>query len=299
MAVRIGINPNTWTLDDVPALKHFTPLEQCLAEARAAGYAGIEMGGIFPRTGAELKPLMARHGLALISGWYDGRIRDRSPAAELEAARPHLELLKEMGCRGVVYADVSGGNFGDPASPLSARPRLAADEWPAYGAKVTALAEAMADFGVPMGFHHHIGTVVESDAEVDLLMAHTGAAVGLLLDTGHSLLAGGDPLALARRHAPRVVHFHGKDVRRPVLDAVLREDRSFIRAVLDGVFTVPGDGCIDYVAILGLLREAGYRGWLVVEAEQDLKLAHPMTYARLGFDHLTRLATAAGFAIAG
>ncbi|MET1028225.1 MAG: myo-inosose-2 dehydratase [Dongiaceae bacterium] len=298
MSIRIGINPITWTNDDMPELGGDTPLDVCLAEAKEAGYAGIEMGGKFPRTSSELKPIMQRHHLALISGWYDGRIRDRTPAAELEAATPHLQLLKDMGCRYVVYADTSGGSHGGLETPISQRPKLAAADWPAYGSKVTKLAELMAEFGVRMAFHHHMGTVVETDQEVDLLMQHTGPAVGLLFDTGHSIFAGGDPAALARRHAKRIVHVHCKDSRKPVLDAAKRRDQSFMGAVLDGIFTVPGDGFLDYGTILKILADAGYEGWLVVEAEQDPKKAHPLTYAKMGFQNLSRLAREAGFAVA-
>lgn len=298
MSVRIGINPITWTNDDMPELGGDTPLDVCLAEAKQAGYAGIEMGGKFPRNSAELRPIMQRHGLALISGWYDGRIRDRTSAEEMAAATPHLQLLKDMGCSYVVYADTSGGSHGGFDTPISARPKLGASDWPAYGRKVTDLADMMAKSGIKMAFHHHMGTVVETDHEVDLLMQHTGPSVGLLFDSGHSVFSGGDPVALARRHAKRIVHVHCKDSRRPILDAAIKKDQSFMGAVLDGIFTVPGDGFIDYPTILKALKDAGYQGWLVVEAEQDPKKAHPLTYAKMGYENLARFARDAGFTIA-
>src|SRR4029450_6392767 len=145
-----------------------------------------------------------------------------------------------------------------------------------------------------LAFHHHMGTVVQTEADVDRLMANTNDDVGLLLDTGHLAFAGGAPVAVARRHAARIVHVHCKDVRASVLAAVLRDDRSFLRAVLDGVFTVPGDGAIDFTAVLRELRRADYGGWLVVEAEQDPTVAHPLTYARLGFANLSRMAGEVG-----
>jgi len=143
-----------------------------------------------------------------------------------------------------------------------------------------------------------MGTVVQTEAEIDRLMANTGDDVGLLLDTGHLVFAGGDPVAVARRHGSRIVHVHCKDVRATVLSQVLRDDRSFLRAVLDGVFTVPGDGSIDFAAVLRELRRAGYEGWLVVEAEQDPAVAHPLTYARMGFANLARAAVEAGLEVA-
>jgi inosose dehydratase len=299
MSVRIGINPITWTNDDVPELGGDTPLETCLAETSLAGYAGTELGGKFPRNAAVLGPILDRHGLALVSGWYDGRCAEREVAEEWEAILPHLALLKAMGCAHVVYADTSRGRHGAIWGPISERPRLTAEEWPAYGRRLTALAERMAGFGVGMAFHHHMGTIVESDAEVGLLMRHTGEAVGLLYDTGHSAFAGGDPLALLEAHVGRVVHVHCKDVRPAVLAKARAEDASFMGAVMEGIFTVPGDGAIAYPDILAVLNGVGYSGWLVVEAEQDPKKAHPLTYARMGYENLSRMAQEAGFTVAG
>ena len=296
MTIQIGINPITWTNDDMPELGGDTPLEVCLSETKQAGYAGTELGGKFPRTSATLAPILNRYGLALVSGWYDGRCGEKDVAAEMDAITPHLQLLKDMGCRHVVYADTSFGRHGAIWEPISRRPVLPEADWPAYGRKMTDLAEQMADFGVAMAFHHHMGTVVETDAEVGLLMRHTGEAVGLLFDGGHSAFSGGDPVALARRHADRIVHAHFKDTRPDVLARARQDDMSFMDAVLAGIFTVPGDGCVDYFAILNILVEKDYSGWIVVEAEQDPKKAHPLTYARKGYENLSRMVRAAGLA---
>jgi len=294
MTVEIGINPITWSNDDMPELGGDIPLETCLAETREAGYAGTELGGKFPRASGELSPILARHHLKLVSGWFDGRILERDVAAEFAAIEPHLTLLRDLGCKVVVYADTSG-RHGFP--PISQRPRLADGDWPAYGRKVTELAERMAAFGVRMAFHHHMGTIVESDDDIDRLMAGTGEAAGLLFDTGHCLFAGGDPAALLQRHVARVVHVHCKDVRPAVLERARAEDMTFMGSVLEGVFTVPGDGCIAFTPLLRRLREAEYQGWLVVEAEQDPRKAHPLTYARLGHRNLTAMAEEAGFEV--
>jgi inosose dehydratase len=202
-----------------------------------------------------------------------------------------------MGCRHVVYADTSRRAENDLWGPVSRRPHLAPGDWPAYGRKLTELAERMASFGVAMAFHHHMGTIVETDEEVGLLMQHTGPAVGLLYDTGHCLFAGGDPQALVRRHVDRIVHVHCKDARPAVLERARAQDMSFMGAVVEGIFTVPGDGMVDYASILKVLADHGYEGWLVVEAEQDPKKAPPFHYAQLGCRNLTRLAVAAGFEV--
>ncbi len=297
MAVRLGINPITWSNDDLPSLGGDTTVETILSETRQAGFAGTEMSFKFPKTARELGPLLKRHDLVLVSGWYDGRILEKDLSAEWDAILPHMTLLRDLGCQYVVYADTSGRSEGDLFAPISRRPKLPDADWTAYGKKLTALSEKMAGFGVRMAFHHHMGTIVETDGEVDRMMASTGPAVGLLYDTGHSLFSGGDPVALAKRHAGRIVHVHCKDARKDVLAAARGKDESFMQAVLDGVFTVPGDGFIDYATILKILHDAGYAGWLVAEAEQDPAKAHPLTYARLGFSNLARLALLAGFSI--
>jgi inosose dehydratase len=299
MTVRLGINPITWTNDDDPALGGDTPLEVCLTETKQAGYQGTELGGKFPRQSAVLGPILAAHGLELVSGWYDGGICEKPVDEEFEAILPHLTLLRDLGARHVVYADTSRGRHGAIFDPISRRPSLSADEWPAYGAKITTLAERMAEFGVGMAFHHHMGTIVETDDEIDALMARTGEAVALLFDTGHCAFSGGDPKALLQRHVRRVVHVHCKDVRPAMLARARAEDMSFMGAVVEGIFTVPGDGSIDYAALLKMLADNGYKGWLVVEAEQDPAKAHPLTYATMGYRNLYRLAQDAGFKVDG
>ncbi|MEP9388035.1 myo-inosose-2 dehydratase [Mesorhizobium sp. KR9-304] len=297
MAVRIGINPITWTNDDVPELGGNTPLETCLAETAQAGYRGTELGGKFPRKSAELGPILASNGLELASGWYDGRILDREVDEEFDAILPHLTLLRDLGAKRVVYADTSRGRHDAIHAPISERPRLPDGDWPAYGRKITELSERFAEFGVGMAFHHHMGTIVETDAEVDRLMASTGEAVGLLFDTGHCLFSGGDPNSLLRRHLDRIVHFHCKDVRGPVLERARARDVSFMAAVMEGIFTVPGDGSIDFLSLLRPLATRGYDGWLIVEAEQDPAKAHPLTYATKGYRSLLATAREAGFAV--
>ena len=298
MAVTLGINPITWTNDDMPELGGDIPLETCLAETRIAGYAGIELGGKFPRQAGLLRPILARHRLQLVSGWYSAQLCRRSVTEELDAIAGHLDLLAAMGCPVMVFAEGHGSTDGNPAAPLSRRPVLADAAWPEFCAKLNEMARHLRTRGVQLAFHHHMGTVVQTEAEVDRLMANTGDDVGLLLDTGHLVFAGGDPIAVAHRHGARIAHVHCKDVRAAVLADVLRDDRSFLRAVLDGVFTVPGDGSIDFAAVLRELHRADYAGWLVVEAEQDPAKAHPLTYARMGFDHLQRAAGEAGFDVA-
>jgi len=292
MPVRLGISPIGWSNDDLPELGGDTPLETCLAEARLAGFEGIELGNKFPRDPAVLRPILERQGLSLISGWYSGRLLARSVTEELAAIEAHRALLVAMGCAVLVYAETSGSIAGDQCRPLAARPRLSAGGWRDFGVRLTELAERLLQFGIRLAYHHHVGTVVESEAEIDRLMAVTGDSVGLLLDTGHLAFAGADPTILARRYGHRIAHVHCKDVRRDILASVRAGDASFLDAVLDGVFTVPGDGCIDFGGVLAALAVADYSGWLVVEAEQGPAKAPTLAYARLGFGHLSAAARA-------
>jgi inosose dehydratase len=294
MPVRLGISPIGWSNDDLPELGGDTPLDTCLTEARLAGYEGIELGHKFPRNPAVLRPILERFGLSLISGWYSGRLLERSVREEIAAIEAHRALLVAMGCSALVYAETSGSIAGDRRRPLSRRPRLADGQWGDFGSRLTELAEHLSRRGIGLVYHHHMGTVIESEADIDRLMTVTGDKVGLLLDTGHAAYAGADPAAVIRRYADRIKHVHCKDVRREVLVRVCAGDASFLDAVLDGVFTVPGDGCIDFSDALAGLAAADYNGWLVVEAEQNPEEAPPLAYARLGFAQLSAVAARVG-----
>ncbi|HFD15088.1 MAG TPA: myo-inosose-2 dehydratase [Rhodospirillales bacterium] len=301
MAVRLGINPIGWSNDDLPELGGHIPLEQCLAEARLAGYSGIEKGGKFPNDPALLRPLLDRYGLALVGGWFSGELRARSLEEEKARIADHLRLLRAMDASVVVYAETTGTVQGAIDTPVSARPTMPEEEFPAYGERLTALAEWLAAEGCPMAFHHHMGTVIEREAEIDLLMRHTGEAVGLLLDTGHLLFAGGNIEATTRRWRSRIAHVHLKNIRPRVLRRLREEDWSFLRGVIEGVFTVPGDpeGAIDFASFLQILGEGGYAGWLVVEAEQDPAKANPLDHARLAHDTVVAALGPAGLELQG
>lgn len=290
--IRIGTNPIGWSNDDLRELGGATPLETCLSEARQAGYAGIELGHKFPRRPETLRPLLEAHGLDLVSGWYSASLRTRSVHDERAALRPHLDLLKAMECTVLIFAETSGAVHGDRATSLSRRPVMGDAEWRPFAARLTELADAVAAEGVALAYHHHMGTVVQSGADIDRLMATTGSSVKLLLDTGHAIFAGADPVALARRHRARIAHVHCKDARPAVMQEALGQDWSFLDAVVNGVFTVPGDGGVDFPLVLRELP--AYSGWLVVEAEQDPVKAHPLTYARMGYESLRRFAANAG-----
>jgi len=296
MSVRIGINPLTWTNDDMPALGAETPLEVCLSEGKEAGYAGFELGQKFPRTPEILGPILDNHGLSLVSGWYSSNLLERSVDDEIEAMQPHLHLLKTLGATAMVFCETSRCVHGEMETPVRNRPQMSPAEWPVFLERLNEVAEYLETQGVSMAYHHHMGTVIETEADVDRMM-QGAPAVGLLLDSGHLTFAGGDPVAVAKRYADRIKHVHCKDIRKSVMVDAKNRNLSFLQAVLNGTFTVPGDGCVDYPSIFAVLKESNYEGWLVVEAEQDPSIAHPLTYAKLGYANLTKLCSDAGISV--
>ena len=297
MVIRIGANPIAWSNDDLREIGGDIPLETCLAEAKAAGFEGLELGHKFPREAEALKQALAPYGLACIGGWHSIELLRRPASSEFDAAKPHRDLLKAMGTPVFIVAETSNAIHGMRSMPLSKRPSLAAADWAIYGRRLTELAERLADEGLVLCYHHHIGTIVETRADIEALMSHAGDAVHLLLDTGHATWGGSDPAELARTFRRRISHVHVKDVRPSVVARARERDWSFLDSVLGegdalGVYTVPGDGSVDYAAVLRELQ--GYSGWIVVEAEQDPKKANPLAYARRGIAHLRKTLREAG-----
>lgn len=287
--VRIGVNPIGWSNDDLPWLGADTPLECILREGAEIGYEGFELNGKFPREPAQVGRVLGAHGLALVSGWYSGRLARRSVAEEVEAIGPHLRLLSENGADVMVYGETADSIQGE-RRPLIERPYFRTPvEWRVYADKVTALARYTLERGVRLAYHHHMGAYVQSPADIDILIASTGEEVGLLLDTGHCALGGGDPARVAREHLGRICHVHCKDVRAAVAELARNRCWSFPDCIMNGAFTVPGDGDLDFRAVVGTLLAGGYRGWLVVEAEQDPAVAPSASYARKGYETLRDL----------
>ncbi len=290
--VRIGINPISWSNDDLPSLGGEIPLETALAEGKAIGYEGFELGNKFPREPKALRDVLGRHSLALVSGWYSGRLARRGVAEEIEAVGPHLRLLAENGAKVMVYGEVADAIQGLPA-PLYQRPRFFADrQWAEYGERLTEFGRHLLANGVRLAYHHHMGAYVETPADVDRLMASTGEEVGLLFDSGHMTFAGGDAVEVLARHVARVCHIHCKDVRPNVVRFARNRNWSFLQSVLNGTFTVPGDGTVDFPGLLGVAHAHGYRGWLVVEAEQDPVVAPSYACAEKGYRHLREIVEA-------
>lgn len=294
--IRYGTNPIAWSNDDDRRLGANITLERCLDEAAAIGFDGIEKGHKLPVTPEGIAATLGVRGLAYVSGWHSLNLLTQDVEAEKAAMQPFLDLLKAVGSKVIIVCETSNAIHGNDAVGLADRPRLPAADWPAFGAGVEALADFAAGQGITLVYHHHMGTVVESEADIDALMAHTGPHAHLLFDTGHCLFGGGDPAAVAARHMARIRHIHAKNVRPAIRDQVRAENLSFLEGVRRGVFTVPGDpeGCVDFAPVLRSAAQHGYQGWLVIEAEQDPAVRDPMTYQSMGLKALRALAREAG-----
>lgn len=286
MKLRLGMSPISWSNDDLPQLGGDTSLETCLAETALAGFSGTETGGKFPNNAIDLSACLKAHDLSLVSGWYSGTLIHNSLEDELDRIADQLALFADCGAAVIVYGETYGTVQNRQERPLNTRPKLADFDVASYGRRLTALAEHCAAKGVPLSFHHHMGTAVESEAEIDQLMAHTGEAVHLLLDTGHLVFAGGNISAVIEKYGSRINHVHTKDIRKNVLAQINKDSQSFLDCVLEGVFTVPGDGMIDYDQVMKQLHDVGYEGWVIIEAEQDPAKANPLEYAKIGYQAL-------------
>ncbi|HEY1454842.1 MAG TPA: myo-inosose-2 dehydratase [Roseiarcus sp.] len=297
MSIRIGANPIGWTNDDLQEIGGDTPLETCLKEAKEAGVAGMEKGHKMPGNGAALKGKLAEFGLVFVAGWYSTELLRRSAKEEFEAAKSHIAMTKGAGANVVIVAETSNAIHGDRSKPLSERPRLKKSDWALYGAKMTEFAERLQGEGLKLCYHHHMGTIIQSERDIDALMAHTKLPVHLLLDTGHARWGGADPANLARAYRSRIGHVHCKDVREAKMRESNAGDWSFLDSILGqgkelGVYTAPGDGMIDYPTVFRELK--GYSGWVVLEAEQDPKKAPALPYARKGVAHIRAALKEAG-----
>jgi inosose dehydratase len=294
--IHYGTNPIAWTNDDDRSIGAHLSLDDCLNDTARIGFDGIEKGHRFPADAAGLKAVLEPRGLRFVSGWHSTNLLVNAVETEKRAMDPFLDLLVAMGSKVIIVCETSNAIHGDDTRAVNDRPRLTADQWPAFGAGIEALAAHAARRGITLVYHHHVGTVVETMEEISQLMLSTGPATHLLLDTGHCVFGGGDPTALADRWMGRVRHIHAKNVRPGIMTQVRAQGLSFLEGVRRGVFTVPGDreGGVDFLPVLQRAAEHGYQGWLVIEAEQDSRVRDPVLYQSMGLGALRAFARAAG-----
>jgi inosose dehydratase len=297
MKAKLGMSPIAWWNDDLPQLSDDVSLQECLRQSRSAGFTGMEMGRRFPQNPVEMLPILKQADVTLCGGWFSGTLVNDDLQSNKDRIAPMIELFKAVNAPCIVYGEVGRSIQGDRSKPLATKPKLSADEMKAYGHKMTAFGEWCAERGMPLSYHHHMAAVVETEAELDMFMQHSGAGIPLLFDAGHMAFAGGDVLRCIDKHHKRISHVHVKDVRMGVVNALDRSTESFLDAVIKGAFTVPGDGSLDFKAIVQKFADYGYEGWFVVEAEQDPKANPPLKMAQVGYKELMDAMKAAGYSV--
>lgn len=297
MSVKIGISPISWQNDDLPDLTAAYTMEQALREAREIGYTGVERGRRMPSDTAGLGAYLTANGLSLCGGWCSGNLLVNDVKTEIEAVRQQVAQFVALKAPCIVYAECSNTVQGNIKVPVNDRPKFSAADVKAYSRKLSEVAKWMTDQGMTLAYHHHMGSFIESEDDVNALMQGSTPDVKLLFDTGHLLFGGADVMRTLDRWADRVHHVHFKDIRPEVVKDVRENRRSFLDAVIAGAFTVPGDGCIDFQAVTTKLKAMDYDGWIVVEAEQDPAKAPPYEYSKLGYEHIVKVCKASGLEI--
>ncbi len=295
MKARLGIAPIAWWNDDLAELSDDVSLEECLNQASTAGFTGMETGRRFPMDMAELGPILDKYGISVCGGWFSGLLLDGDIEVEKERIHQQMEFFKAANAPCIVYGETARSIQGVKSAPLSTKPKLSEAEVAAYGRKMSDFADWCERHGMPISYHHHMAAAIETEEELDLLMKHS--SVPLLFDAGHMAFAGGDVIRVLDKHHARITHVHTKDVRMGVIDKLDRTKESFLDAVVKGAFTVPGDGSLDFEAIVKRCAHHGYEGWFVVEAEQDPKVSPPLEMAKKGHRELMRVMAAAGYEV--
>lgn len=280
--VKLGIAPIAWTNDDMPDLGAENTFEQCVSEMALAGFTGSEVGNKYPKDPAVLKPALDLRGIEICNQWFSSFLITQ-PFAEVEkACRAQLAFLKAMGSKIIGFSEQSHSVQGQLKTPIFGHKYVMNDEeWKTLCDGLNRLGKiAKEEYGISLTYHHHMGTVVQTDAETERLMEGTDPEyVSLLYDSGHFAYSGEDPVAMVKKYAGRIKHVHLKDIRPEMVKKVKAEDMSFLDGVRQGAFTIPGDGCIDFDSIFKILEENSYSGYMVVEAEQDPAKANPLEYA--------------------
>lgn len=292
---KIGIAPIAWWNDDDASLSDDVTLDEALRQAASAGFTGMETGRRFPMNINELGPILNKYDMSVCGGWFSGSLLINDIELEKDKIAAQAELFIAANAPCIVYGETARSIQGKKIAPLSTKNKLTEKEIEVYGRNISDFADWCVKLGMPIAYHHHMSAVIETEAELDLLMKHS--SVPLLFDTGHMAMAGGDLLRVIDNHHKRIKHVHTKDVRQNIVDALDREKDSFLDAVIKGVFTVPGDGHLSFENITKELFNKGYEGWFVVEAEQDPVKNNPLKMAQIGHAELRNTLVNAGYEV--
>ena len=278
--IRLAIAPIGWTNDDMPELGGEIPFEQCISEMALAGFEGSEVGNKYPRDPERLNKALKLRGLTICNAWFSSFLTTKSLVEVEKDFVQQCDFLYAVGARVIGAAEQGNSIQGKPLPIFDAKPRFTNEEWKRLTKGLNHLGALAKKKGMQLVYHHHMGTGVQTTEEIDRLMEMTDPElVGLLYDTGHLVFSGEDHLAILHKYLKRIKHVHLKNVRFEVMEKAEKEKWSFLQAVRNGVFTVPGDGGLDFVPVFDALKSGGYKGWWVVEAEQDPAKANPLEYA--------------------
>lgn len=279
--VRVGIAPIGWTNDDLPELGKENTFEQCISEMALAGFTGTEVGNKYPRETETLKKALKLREIEIASAWFSTFITTKPFDETKNAFLAHRDFLYEMGAKVIVVSEQGHSIQGLENTPLFLNKPIFTDkDWDALATGLNRLGELAQEKDMKLVYHHHMGTGIQTTEEIDRLMRITNPnLVYLLYDTGHLFLSGENPIEVLEKNFSRIKHVHLKDVRQHIADKLKCEKLSFLQGVKEGVFTVPGDGVIDFKPVFNILIEREYEGWMIVEAEQDPGLANPLEFA--------------------
>ncbi|WP_435309729.1 myo-inosose-2 dehydratase [Sebaldella termitidis] len=279
--VKLAIAPIAWTNDDMPDLGSENTFEQCVSEMALAGFTGTEVGNKYPKDTAVLKKALELRGLNVASAWFSAFLTTKPFEETKTEFIKHRDFLHAMGAKVIVVSEQGHSVQGQIDTPVfDKKPVFTDEEWKNLADGLNKLGEIAKEKDMKIVYHHHMGTGVQTEEEVDKLMSMTDETlVYLLYDSGHLKFSGEDTISVLKKYINRIKHVHLKDTRPEVVEKVKNEKWSFLKAVREGAFTVPGDGCIDFEPIFKILDENNYEGWFVVEAEQDPAKANPLEYA--------------------
>lgn len=281
--IQLGIAPIGWTNDDLPELGGENTFEQCVSEMALAGFRGTEIGNKYPSDPVVLKKALDLRGLQICNRWFSTFFTTKPAEETIEAFRKEIDFLSEMGAK-VIGCSEQGGSIQGVDTPIfgDQKPVFTDEQWDKLCSGMNQLAEIAAEKNIKVSLHHHMGTGIQTPAEIDRFMDGTNENVYLLFDSGHIYFSEGTQEAvdaLIDKYIGRIAHIHLKDVRAPKRKATIEENMSFLGAVKNGTFTVPGDGDVSYDHIFDVVNKSGYEGWMLVEAEQDPAKANPLEYA--------------------
>jgi inosose dehydratase len=286
--VKLGINPIGWTNDDMPELGKENTFEQCISEIALSGFEGTEVGNKFPKNVNVLRDALSLRGLEIASGWFSSFLTTTSLEENVEKFLKHRDFLYEMGAKVIVVSEQGYSIQGKMDIPLfENKPIFRDEDWEKLVSGLHVYGDLAKEKEMQIVYHHHMGTGIQTEEEIDKLMSLTDPSrVYLLFDTGHLFLSNIEPMTILEKYQDRIKHVHLKDVRIDIVEEAKREKLSFLQAVRNGIFTVPGDGDIDFIPIFDFLKRNNYEGWILVEAEQDPSKANPFKYAKMARNYI-------------